>query len=203
MGYTKQQAKNNLLGWKRNARLCDQRCRKAIGDIQALKKAILLLKKSPFLKAKIMIFEEKIKSIERHLVELNKDRAGAYEKLIDCVLYFDKHFDSSAHEKAQLLGVHHVHVERMVAEHGDVDLLLAISLHGELAGEDWSRGHVLLSAYICEQTKLFNKSAGFRDDIMGMLQKMAVENTGHPLQTYKQNANGDMIAQPPKLTVVK
>lgn len=163
---------------------------------------------SPFLAHKKQKFLAKAEEESFQAKMVSSQRKVIYNNIIDLVMWLDKYGNLTTHEKASIVGVHHVHIERLIDDHKESDLFLLIALHAELAGcEDWGRDHVLFNAYSYVQSKLCMSDKRFQDQIMDKLQEMAVENTGRPLQMYKQvinsNRSVDMVATKPKLRVVK
>ena len=200
---TKKQVFNNLLFNKYAARKQQYVLSQAMTTIK-MGKRLAKKEKNPFVGNYVKNILSACERVQVLFDKLKLEYDEICENIMSGVLWLDKHGNLTLEEKSFLIGVHHGHVEKIISEQNQSDLLMLVALHAEMTySSDWTRDHVLFDAYINQQSKLFKSNSGFMDAAMGMLQKMAVENTGHPLKIYRLSESGEMIVCPPKLTVVK
>jgi hypothetical protein len=171
---------------------------------ERIESEIKQLEQSPFNRNRIAKLESEIIST----IDLREHINTVHEALIDAIMEFDQ-IESTSHEKAQLCGVHHSHVERIESEYGKCDLLFLVGQHCEVAGDDLYgfRSRPMFSAYLFVSARMFSNSKELQDNFMKLLQEWSIEKTGAPMKTYTAIAQSDgsisLTANLPNLTLVK
>jgi hypothetical protein len=179
-------------------------------EIRHHRRQITLTAGNPFFKHRHAVWQNRIDQLEDALKRNEANQHQLQDILVSLVLQFDEAGPAPIHLYAAVLSIHHCHVERALAEDHNNDLMDLIFLSPvEVAhtkavavSDEAVLFHAVKEVTIREiyHDKEFKKIAG------NLIQQMAQEHLGRPLQRYQQMElpNGQTVLKPmpPQLTVV-
>jgi hypothetical protein len=206
---TQQQIATGILTLKRAYTIALRTERRLHDEIRYRKRQIKLTQGNPFFKHRHTIWQSQIDEFEALLAKSQPWMHLAQEFFVQWIRMFDECGPAPIHVYAALLSVHHVHVERAWAK-GAKDLMGLIIYHTEdgASTADWISDDAALHHAVTEVViREMCRNSEFKRVAYNLIQDMAQERLGHPLQQYQiaQLPNGQTVAKPmpPKLTVVK
>jgi hypothetical protein len=206
---TQLQIASLILRFKRIYRKNIQFENKLREEIRHHRRQIKLTADNPFFKHRHAVWRDRIDQLEDALKENQVNQHQEQEALVNLIQLFDEAGPAPIHLYAAVLGIHHVHVERALAE-GDkslMDLIFVSKVEDAHTKADVVSDEAVLHHAVTEVTIreiLRNKALKMTAD--NLIQKMAQDSLGRPLQPYQftELPNGQTVLKPmpPQLTVV-
>lgn len=190
-----------------------RRYRKAISnaltDVRLMEREIKSLNGNPFNESRINKLQTTKEAYEAYLKSLYESQSEAKLKLCDLIKGFDE-YDSTDHEKAQLLGISHILYAKFLDDHPNAigslfaSAYLGAETHGEretYIGESEARDNPLFCSAQAGIIELMRTSKEFKqktdeifDDVFGALPR-------YQQVTYSDGST-EMVRMPPNLKAV-
>jgi len=196
---------NNLITTKRNARVNDRELDSVLYKIGVANREVKELNQIKEQRFVLKRAQEKLELFTQLKEGLLNERRDIQKKLANLMMIYDL-FDSSIHEKAQLLSISHVAYQYFLDQNKTVDEIESLMISAFMHAEIYGQRDELIADRKARDFPLFNAASQYIFN--ATKDKINIQDFfDRPIPTYHRVAHADgsveMRRNPPKLKVIR